>query len=84
MHSGPLAGLPLLVRLLIARCMLERRRPRLPNCTPTAPTGPLHHAHPSVQIIASDTLPADDERSLHGLTLKRLAHFLRFVYEPSR
>lgn len=47
---------------------------------------PLVYRDPAVgalDIVMSDQLPSGHPRSLEGFTLKRVAHFLRFLYHPS-
>ena len=57
-------------------CLLAWIHP--PACTRPAP--PTPHC---LQVLCSDQIPAGSERSLAGATLKRMAHFLRFAYDPA-
>lgn len=62
-----------LVPLLLQALVLQA-------CCCWSPTPPRPASAP--QIVCTDQLPAGHERSLEGVTLKRLVHFLRFAYHP--
>lgn len=62
--------------------MLPGLRP-LRNTAQPLPALPAARPTTHLQIVMTDQLPAGHPRSLEGFTLKRVAHFLRFLYHPS-
>lgn len=67
----------------------SRRHLRPPHTSCCLLTPPPHTAPPflmpprPLQVLCSDLIPASSDRSLSGATLKRVAHFLRFAYDPA-